>query len=423
MGGDRGQASFEYVALTGLVAVVFAGAAALTSGGLGISVERAIRRGLCELTGSQCPAGRLAAVPNDLAPCPISRSDSFEDVEIDAGVLRLAGRLGLAVERLSDGRVRVSFADTGRIGAGASVGAHATIGKFGAKAEASAEAGAVFSSGRVWLFTHVASAERFIARHAASQDLGGRLGSELVRICPLCGVIAGSRGEPPPPDEVWVSGGLQSGATAGASVGPASAELNATLRGALGHRRSRKGISWFLRLDGQASAAAGAIAFGLDGQVESHIVASIEFDRRGKARRLRLVGEGQYSGRRGLRLPGRLRSLLGASASGRGEAIESEVVIPLHGGDDLRAALAALRAPPGMQDGGDWLEQALDQRATRTLRRFRVSRSGLRIGAGVGLGIHAGVDVQTREEGARLIAAATRLPGVGWLPRADCIAT
>ena len=121
---DSGQASSEYIAVTAVVAVVLMAAVALTSGGIGSQLESAIRRGICLVSGGNCPAKSVASVPNDLAPCPILRTDSQRDLSLDIGFVRLAGRLGLSIEQRSDRTVRVSFADGARagLGAGAALG-------------------------------------------------------------------------------------------------------------------------------------------------------------------------------------------------------------------------------------------------------------------------------------------------------------
>ena len=182
-----------------------------------------------------------------------------------------------------------------------------------------------------------------------------------------------------------------------------------------------------MRIDDQAAAAVDGFGFGIDGQIEAHAVAAVEIDRAGHPRRLRLTAEHQVSARRGLRLPARLKALLGASVEGHGESIESELVLPLRAADDLRSVIALLRSRGARPSeaasfGLGRLRELIASRGVRTVRRFRLTRSGYRVGAGAGLGVHAAIDVQTRDEHAQLIAAVTRLPGLNWLPRADCLA-
>lgn len=427
MRDDRGQGTVEYVAVASLVAVVLGAAGALTSGGLGVAVERGIERGICAVAGERCPAYVAASLPRDLEPCPVKRTDDSQDISLDIGVVRLAARLGLSLERLSDGRVRVSFADGGRAGLGAAVGAHFTLGRVGAKAEASVDGGLALTAGRVWVLPGRAAAERFVARFGASQRLDGRARVELERICAICGVLAGAPARPPDPDERWRAGGLAAGSTLGVAAGPARAEIESLLRGAVGRRTTAAGTTWFLRLDDQVAGSLDALGGGLDGQVESHSVAALESDRQGTPKRLRITTEHRISTRKGLRLPAKLRSIVGSDATGAGRVVESESVLDLTDADDRRLALELLRAvprldPSGALRSGRGLAGALAERGRRTVRVYRLGRSGIKVGAGAALGVRLGVDGASRNDSQQLVSVATKLPGLGWLPRADCLA-
>ncbi len=161
--------------VTALVGIALASAAALTSGGLGTALERSLARGVCLVTGERCAAVSAATIPTDLEPCPLERREQIGDLSLDVGVVRLAARLGLSLVRSSDGKVRVSFADEGRVGVGAAVGAHIQVGRLGGTAEASVDGGLALTAGRVWLLPNRAAAERFVARFGDSQRLAGRL--------------------------------------------------------------------------------------------------------------------------------------------------------------------------------------------------------------------------------------------------------
>jgi Flp pilus assembly pilin Flp len=113
---DQGQAAVEYIAIVLLVALVLSAAVALTSGGLGTAVEASIRRGICAVTSDRCPRLVAASIPSDLEACPLARKMGNQQLSLDVGIVRLAAQLGLTVEHMSDGKVRVSFADGGKSG-------------------------------------------------------------------------------------------------------------------------------------------------------------------------------------------------------------------------------------------------------------------------------------------------------------------
>ena len=424
---DSGQASSEYIAVTAVVAVVLMAAVALTSGGIGSQLESAIRRGICLVSGGNCPAKSVASVPHDLAPCPILRTDSQRDLSLDIGFVRLAGRLGLSIEQRSDRTVRVSFADGARAGLGAAVGAHIGIGRSQAKAEGSIDLGLAVTAGRVWVLPNVAAAKRFVAKFGDLQRPVGRLRAELERLCPVCTAVVGARLRPPRPDERWIAGGLAADSQFSVGAGPASAQLNSALRGAIGRRQTAAGTSWFMRLDDQVSGLLDAVGAGLDGQVERHAVAALELDRGGAPQNLRITIEDRLASRRNLRIPRSIKQLLGGTTSGSGQVIESELLLPLTDPRSREQAISLVTAIGSADlsraaNAARSLASTLQAQAVRTIRRWQLTRSGGVIGAGAALGVRLGIDGQSRNDDQRLVAVATRLPGLDWLPRADCLA-
>jgi hypothetical protein len=328
---------------------------------------------------------------------------------------------------MSDGKVRVSFADGGKAGVGASVGAHIQLGKWGGKSEASVEGAAAVTAGRVWILKNAKAAERFIARFGESQRLDGRLKQDIGKICPLCGDLVGAPAAPPQPDEKWISGGLAFGTTLGIGAGPLGAKVDATLRAAIGRRISKTGTTWFSRVDTRLVGIVDAFGGGLDGQADGSGVASLELDRTGRPVRLKIVREGRLSSREGLRLPVRLRSLIGDTRSGSGRAIESDSVLELRTAEDREAASKFLAAvgsldPAAAYEAASRLRAAMDDHGQRTIRRWKLSRRITGVGAGAALGIRLGMDATSSTDDQRLASVASRVGGLGWLPRADCLA-
>jgi hypothetical protein len=410
-----------------MIALVFAAGAALTQGGIGLRIERAIARGLCAVTERSCSRLLAESIPPDLEPCPMARSESTEEASLDIGVVRLAARLGLGVERRSDGAVSVSFADTATAGAALGVGAHLQLGKVGANAEAEIAAGFAITSGRVWRFRTPSDAQRFIASYAESQRLSGRMRAELKRVCEVCAALAGAPSRPPAADERWLSGGPVVGAKLGVAAGPSTAQVDSFLKGAIGRRISATGTTWFMRIDARAQGQFDAFGKGADGQAETRALAALGVDRQGRPRTLRIVVERRMSSRSRDRTPSRLRALLGVDSAGNGDVFESESLFKLRNQDNVDAAARFLSATRSFDAAAVWaeaerLKNALASNGVQTVRHWRLSSSGTAVGMGAALGVRLGADAQARDDRQVLVGVASKLPSLGWLPRADCLA-
>jgi len=424
---DDGQATVEYIGVVAVITLVFAAGAALTQGGLGPRVERAIARGICAVTAQQCSRLLANSIQPDLEPCPLARSDSTEEASLDIGVVRLAAKLGLAVERRSDGSVSVSFADTATAGAALGVGAHLQVGKIGASAEAELAGGFAITSGRLWRFRRAADAQRFIANYAGTQRLSGRLRAGLARVCEVCAALAGAPSRPPEADERWLSGGPVVGAKLGVSAGPSTAQVDALLKGSIGRRINATGTTWFMRIDARAQGQFDAFGKGADGQAETRALAALGVDRQGRPRTLRIVVERRLSSRSRDRTPSRLRALLGVDSAGDGDVFESESLFNLSTQGDVDAAARFLRATDSFDSAAVWAEaerlrESLASSAVQTVRHWSLSRSATAVGVGAALGVRLGADAQARDERQMLVGVASKLPSLGWLPRADCLA-
>ena len=425
--GDCGQASAEYAAVALLVSVVLAGGAALTSGGLGDSVSVAIRRGVCEVTGQACPKDLSAVGARDLEACPLRRTSAQQGFSLDVGFVRLAGELGLVVEALSDGKVRVSFADTGAVGGGVAAGAHVQFGGVGANAEASVDATFAVTAGRAWTFANAAAAKRFVASYGAGQTLNGRLAQRVRSLCPVCAMLVDSPQMPPKPDEQWVAGGLGTHGNVGVGGGTLKAAVDVVLKGALGRRVSRQGTVWYVRLDDRLSGELDALGFGIDGQGGAVGLASLNVGDDGIPTSIRITVEHRTSTRKGLHVPKVLGGVIGRGAVGSGEVVESESLLSLASPADRTLALKLIAAlggadPSGARRAAAGLQDAISTRGIRTIRRFSLTRQGTRVGAGAGAGVRLGLDVALDDFDQRLTAVASKLPGIDWLPRADCLA-
>jgi hypothetical protein len=406
-----GQASLEYVALIALVVVVITAAAALTSGGLGTEVAYGLRRGLCAVSGTKCPPRPRDVA--DLPPCPTGRSSRTEDFNVSVAFVRLGGGLGVLEERTSDGRVTVTFTNSGTAGLTAGVGAHFAIGKLRIGAGAGGDIGVTFSTGRSWAFANQTAADAFVHHYGSDQTMAGRLGNDARRACLPCQIVGWEPDTPPPPQAVFLEGGTRAGfrAVAGAGV---HAGLRATLEGVLGRRTGGDGTTWYVRLDATAAARLFA-GLGLGATTGASAFAELTDDRTGRPVRL-VVRLARRSALEATppRPPGATRP---PRFAGSGGLTEVETSLDLTDAANREAAL-------GFLGGGSSspLLARMREQGVSTTRSYRLQDTHDGVDGAVGVGAVGGAGYNSDSQGLVLTGVSTRLPGIGFLPRADCLA-
>ena len=412
LSSSRGQATAEYLALVALVAVVLALAAGLTSGGIGGQVMAGLQHGLCRVTGADCPVPE--PVQADLAPCPVMRSVSREQLSGTVFSVQLGTDGTLSVARGSDGRVAVTLAHGNAAGAQVGAGAVLRLGRSVAGRDVQAGAGVAWSSGRSWDFANEAAAGRFIATYGSKATIGGQAVDELRSGCSFVCDAIGWRphAQLPEPDAIYAEAGATAALTASLGV-----DWKGEASGVLGRRRRRDGTStWYLQLDATTTAALGLP----DATVAGEGVLAYELDPRGKPRSLSV----QVAGEAGA----------GAQLRGAGPAagIAGGAVVELEAGLDLRDPanrLAADRvlgalADPGslsaLPDRARALAQRIAQFGRLDRRVYALNRTAAAYEGHAALGIKAGAGFEHTTRGLRLLSAETRLPGLPFLPRDDC---
>jgi hypothetical protein len=417
---QSGQASIEWVALIALVAVVLGAAAALTWGGLGPKVAYAIRRGICTVGADRCPAPPPDRT--DLPPCPVKRSSREQDFHVELSFIDLGGGLGVQEETTSDGRVTVTFTNSGSGGGVVGIGASFQLGSVTANAGVSAEASVKFTAGKSWTFPDQAAADRFVERYGSDQDLARHVLNDARRLCFFCGLL-GVHGppKPPPADVTYLEGGLHLtlGAEAKAIWG---AHLSADLEAAIGHsdERANGEHTLYLRL---ADSAGGELfassGFGAAAGVSG--IAQLTVDRHGRPLSLRLETvttramlrqEPSYRG------PGGDSAQLVKDLHGEGTVKELEADL------DLADPAAAAAARTFLHGGGAGaLTRAIAAHGSTTLRTFAAAGTSGGVGATLAVGAEAGGGLSHSSQHLKLTGVYTRLPGLGFLPRADCLVT
>jgi hypothetical protein len=423
---DQGQASVEWIALVALVAIVLGAAAALTYGGLGPRVAWAIRRGMCEVGGGRCP--RPPADRADLPPCPLKRSSRSQDFDVKVAFIRLGGGLGVQEATTSDGKVTVTFTNSGRGGVVAGVGASFQLGSVKAGADASAEASLKFTAGKSWTFPDRAAADRFVKKYGSDQDLVKHVLNDAKRLCFFCGLF-GVHGppKPPPADVSFTEGGLH--LTIGADVAAIwGGSLSADLEQAIGHSEDRATgqHTAYIRLGGQSSGHIFASSgFGATAGVTG--LALLTVDRNGKPLSLRtevVTAHSVLTQEPGYRGPGAQPPQLVKDLHGGGTVKELQQDLDL---TDPAAAAAARALLDGARLGH--VSSAADfarfvaTHGSSTIRTFATGSTAGGVGGTLAFGAEAGGGYNHASQHMRLTGVYTRLPGLPFLPRADCLVT
>jgi hypothetical protein len=428
---SSGQASVEYIVLWVLVALVLGSAAALTSGGIGPEVVYGLEHGLCTLTGGPCPS--RPRVVADLPPCPVHRSSASEGLDVSIAIVKLANGLAVLEERDSAGHVVVTFSDDSSTGLTAGIGAHFDFKGAMIGAALTGNAGIGFTAGRSWHLPSQAAADAFVRHYGSDQTVLGRMGNNVRRSCPVCQLLGWEPDTPPPADETFVEGGGRLGADASAGLG-VKAEAALALASAVGRRHRRTGeTTWYMRFRGEAAARAYA-GFGAGVAAGGSVLVEYSTDAHGHPAQLTLRTAGRastqstaprvspwvdMSGRRRLTFP---------PFSGHGELRETESSLDLTDPRNRAAALsfvstAAMPARAvGLAARIDDLMARLRAEGVSTVRTYRLRDTHRATGGSVALGAVVGGGVSRDTQALDLTGVYTRLPGLGYLPRADCLA-
>jgi hypothetical protein len=143
---SSGQASVEYIAVVGLVAIIFAVAGSFTLQGRAIAAATMaqMRRGLCIVEGHDCK--------DPVEPCSVSSHGSGTDLSGTAYFVRLgAGKFAL-VDRLSNGKATVTITHHLDVGISSEEGGRLKIGGHSA-ISANVRAAILGSAGNGTIYT------------------------------------------------------------------------------------------------------------------------------------------------------------------------------------------------------------------------------------------------------------------------------
>lgn len=392
-GGERGQASVEHAALVAVVALVLAGAVAVAAGvrGEGVvnAVNSGIRRAICVAGGDSCADFHVQR------PCAVAVDEEGTSKGVALGIWRVGKDHSVAVERRSDGTVRVTEYDDVEGGVGLSAGVRFGHGRSttgddgdergGVSATGSVEARLRGGWGRSWELADPAAARELVRRLRAKESV-----------------------RDPDVDRVRIGVGGGGSAEVSAPLGIEGSGSTFQRLSGEGTRDRRTGaLAMSLAVSRTvAGDLAGPLGLKLGGALELEPSATFVTDGRRRVRELRLVGS--LTTRDGTRRRDvQVRIDLTRPELRRAMA---GVLGGLTGGDLGRTRAAAVALGRWAADEG-WVDER-EYRATST-----TDGKDLEVALGVKLGWRD-QDVARTE---RLVAAHTSPPGGLREDRTDCL--
>jgi hypothetical protein len=418
------------VALLALVAIAFAALVGISASGIGRGVLAGLQRGICAVAPGPCP--RIVAVRDDLAPCPVEKTERTERLGETIAVVELGSSGTLSAVRHSDGGVTVTLADGSDVGATFKLGGSVALGKeVGGGARAGG--GLAWGSGRSWTFPDAAAAADFVTRFGDKATIGGKLVDEVRSRCSLlCDALGWRPHEQlPPPDEVFEQGGATAKLTLGFGLGGRPSEASANAKGLLGRRTARDGTTtWYVALEAAAAAQLGLPASSVELAAGGDALLSYRLDRDGRPLTLGVSLAGRVAGRADVAGAvsgrGRVSSADGNAGELAGGVAELDATLDLADPANHAAAASLLGAltHPSAYPELPRLVRALGARfaehAQIDVRAYAQRSSATKYGAGVSLGVGLEGSFERATSGLDLVAAFTRLPGLPFLARDDC---
>lgn len=270
--GERGATSLEYL---GLMALMLALLAMIFSFGLERRVRSGITSSICTIFQLGCSdPGEVAEPPP--GPCITNRAS--EELHLGGGeVVQGSYNNSYVVERLSDGRYRVTASDdvAGGVGVGFRPGLVYKVGDDNVSLEggATASAMATFATGQTFEFKDEKEATKFLQWHRShyGNAVFDPVGTGLNWAWDGVSSIWRDNYSPPAPTVTYAEGGFDASAVGGgtAQLGTSggAAEVDAVLKEALGARydSTTKETTVYVNVDGTLALGAEAVEGGTVG--------------------------------------------------------------------------------------------------------------------------------------------------------------
>jgi len=248
---ERGAATLESVGMYS-VAVVLAIAVILAGLGLSPVIGDRFRQAVCMVTtlgqGPCDPSVTSAEDHKPPAPCVVSADGHTGAVEVSF-VVSVGENEQFLVEKLNNGKYRVTRATGGKVGVGVGVGANVTVTvdnkTYGAAAKAEAGVEARFTGGETYYADTPEQVSNLMKAHAedVTKDVAVG-GSGPVRwLVDTAEGVVGVGHDFPKPDETYIEGGVSADASAQATFLDASAQASGGVQELLGIRQGANGTS------------------------------------------------------------------------------------------------------------------------------------------------------------------------------------
>ena len=397
MRSTRGQATIDYVALVGVLAIVFAvalGFAAQGAPGVVNAVAGQLRHAVCLVSGGQCVEPRAK-------PCTVATTRDQHHFAVSL-VVRIDHDRYVLQERMSDGTVRLTVARGDAVGlqVGAGATARVSVGgrRLGASDELRASAQVALGRGKVYVARDEREASAFMR---AIKD--GR--------------------SPGPVREVFYDGGVRGLAEAGFGTG----WLEGAGARTVGVRRDRRTGDTTVTVGSGGSAWGGLVAalMGPSAAGDGAGTLGVTLDRRRRPIELSLSAAGSVAAglAGGAALPGIPAS---ARAGGSGGAMAGrrwELGARVDLRDPLvRAAWARVRRHPASSDAIRALGTVIRQRAYLDVRTYKTDSRASGAAVGISGGVRLGSEYDHVVDRSRLLSASSRPPAGLWERRFDCVA-
>lgn len=354
-GRERGAATLETVGVYA-VASVLAVAVMLVLVNSSPVIGGRLRQALCVLTTlgqGSCESSVTSATDHiPTQPCVVSAQGHTGAVEATV-VVTVGANERLLVEKLNNGKFRVTRGTGGKVGIGVGVGANLTgtwDGKtIGAATAADASAAITSSGGAVYYVNNVAEVKNLVAAHTETVVKNFVLGS-LSPLADQVEKLVGVGHVLPPPDETYIQGTVSADAKAQATFLIANAQTGLGASAVLGTRQGADGTSTtYIQASVDANINAGTWAgdeqtnqtvyakAGLEGKTEG--IVEVERDAKGNitAVRFKSVLSGSAEA-------GQTKSIVNKGLAPKQAYVEQVVELPIHSATDQATSQRYLNA-------------------------------------------------------------------------------
>lgn len=299
---ERGQGSLESLA-------VFMVAAILTTATVGVLIQTSpvvgdnVKYQLCKIInaagGGGCEkpgAPRTAADRIPEEPCVSSSTKVSAEASASVVVTVKAG-YSFLVEKMSDGKYRVTRVNTLGVGTGVGPGVDVSLTidgkKYGVTAMATADAMLLGKQGETWYADDADGADNVI-KDIISNDIVDRVAPDadlgLFSVPnPVNRVIKSIIGDPGDSDESFVEGGLEGNAEATVSGITASASAKVSADAYLGGKKTPTGYVAYFRTKLSGEAYGAVIGEDATATAGGQVLSELTFDEDGKPKSIKLT--------------------------------------------------------------------------------------------------------------------------------------